>query len=188
MEATASDIAQQDSVKTAKIKVIRNHQFILIFRSRLCRMIKKRGQAPVQFGAIEFQSRCVIGAVPGTGHARGLRLGGSRDLRLRRLRDQGARWIGVGSMWSHRRYVRARRPTLRQEATAASRAVTTLTPHPPAPASGRGGGRVSISCAVTYVGNAGKALCAKQPNSRFFCKIPYPLRLDASSALIHGPM
>jgi hypothetical protein len=147
-----------------------------------------RGQAPVQFGAIGFQSRCVIGAVPGTGHARGLRLGGSRDLRLRRLRDQGARWIGVGSMWSHRRYVRARRPTLRQEATAASRAVTTLTPHPPAPASGRGGGRVSISCAVTYVGNAGKALCAKQPNSRFFCKIPYPLRLDASSALIHGPM
>ena len=42
-------------------------------------LIKKRGQAPVQFGAIGFQSRCQIGAVPGTGHARGLRLGGSRD-------------------------------------------------------------------------------------------------------------
>ena len=27
---------------------------------------------------------------------------------------------------------------------------------------------------MTYVGNVGKALCAKQPNSRFFCKIPYP--------------
>jgi hypothetical protein len=79
MEATASDIAQQDSVKTAKIKVIRNHQFILIFRSRLCRMIKKRGQAPVQFGAIGFQSRSVIGAVPSAGHARRLRTCGSRD-------------------------------------------------------------------------------------------------------------
>jgi hypothetical protein len=42
-------------------------------------LIKKRGQAPVQFDAIEFQSRCVIGEVPGTGHARGLRLGGLRD-------------------------------------------------------------------------------------------------------------
>ena len=42
-------------------------------------LIKKRGQAPVQFDAIGFQSRCVIGAGPGTGHARGLRLGGSRD-------------------------------------------------------------------------------------------------------------
>ena len=34
-------------------------------------------------------------AVLSTGHARGLRLGGSRD-RLRRLRDQGARWFWVG--------------------------------------------------------------------------------------------
>jgi hypothetical protein len=32
-------------------------------------------------------------AVLSTGHARGLRLGGSRDLRLRRLSDQGARWF-----------------------------------------------------------------------------------------------
>ena len=49
-------------------------------------------------------------------------------------------------------------------------------PHPPSPCSRQRarGGRVSISCAVTYVGNVGKALCAKQPNSRFFCKIPYP--------------
>ena len=39
-------------------------------------LIKKRGQAPVQFDAIEFQSRCVIGEVPGTGYARSLRLGG----------------------------------------------------------------------------------------------------------------
>ena len=36
--------------------------------------------------------------MPGTGHARGLRLSGSRDLRLRRLRDQGARWFGVGML------------------------------------------------------------------------------------------
>jgi hypothetical protein len=42
-------------------------------------LIEKRGQAPVQFGAIGFHSRCVIGAVPGAGDARGLRLGGSRD-------------------------------------------------------------------------------------------------------------
>jgi hypothetical protein len=35
-------------------------------------------------------------AVLSTGHARGLRLGGSRDLRLRRLSDQGARWFGIG--------------------------------------------------------------------------------------------
>ena len=41
-------------------------------------LIKKLGQDPVQLGAIGFQSRCVIGAVPGSGHARGLRLGGSR--------------------------------------------------------------------------------------------------------------
>ena len=40
-------------------------------------LIKKQGQAPVQLGAIGFQSRCVIGAVPGTGHARGLRPCGS---------------------------------------------------------------------------------------------------------------
>ena len=42
-------------------------------------LIEKRGQAPVQFDAIGFQSRCVIGAVPGTGHARGLRLAGHGD-------------------------------------------------------------------------------------------------------------
>ena len=41
-------------------------------------LIKKWGQAPVQFDAIGFHSRCVIVAVPGAGHARGLRLGGSR--------------------------------------------------------------------------------------------------------------
>ena len=40
-------------------------------------MEKNRGAAPGQSGTIGFQSRCVIGAVPGTGHARGLRLGGS---------------------------------------------------------------------------------------------------------------
>ena len=47
------------------------------------------------------------------------------------------------------------------------RAVTTLTPHPPASASGRGGGRVFISSGVTYVGNVGKALraeTAEQPD------------------------
>lgn len=48
-------------------------------------LIEKRGQAPVQFGVIGFQSRCVIGAVPGTSDARGLRLDGSRAIRLRRL-------------------------------------------------------------------------------------------------------
>ena len=57
------------------------------------------------------------------------------------------------------------------------RAVTTLTPLlRPA----RGGGRVFVSCAVTYVGNVGKALCAKQPNSRIFCKIPYSERSPLS--------
>ena len=47
---------------------------------------------------VGFQSRCVIGAVLSTGHARGLRLGGSRDLRLRRLRDQGAQWVLSGNV------------------------------------------------------------------------------------------
>ena len=78
-------------------------------------------------------------AVPGTGHARGLRLGGSPGSPAAFERSGCAVGFEWECWWSHQRYVRARRPTLRQEAAAASRAVTTLTPHPPAPASGRGG-------------------------------------------------
>ena len=66
-------------------------------------LIKKRGQAPVQLGVIGFQSRCVIGAVPGTGHARGLRLGGSRR-RLQRLASSGS-WCRM--RWFLSRYVLA---------------------------------------------------------------------------------
>ncbi len=65
-------------------------------------LIKKRGQAPVQFDAIGFQSRCVIGAVPGAGHACGLRLGGSRGIRLRRLASGGSR---CGKRWFLSRYI-----------------------------------------------------------------------------------
>ena len=64
-------------------------------------LIEKRGQAPVQFGAIGIQSSYVIGAVPGTGHAGGLRLGGSRG-HLRRLRS-GRSWCGM--RWVLSRYI-----------------------------------------------------------------------------------
>jgi hypothetical protein len=47
-----------------------------------------RGRRPRQ----QCKRGAFIGAVPGTGHARGLRPCGSRD-RLRRLMDQGARWF-----------------------------------------------------------------------------------------------
>ena len=53
------------------------------------------GQAPVavrDWVPIEVRDL----AMPGYCHARGLRLGGSRDLRLQRLRDQAARWFGIG--------------------------------------------------------------------------------------------
>ena len=66
-------------------------------------LIKKRGQAPVQFDAIEFQPICVIGAVQGTGHARGLRLGGSRDPTA--AFASGGSWCGM--RWLLSRYVLA---------------------------------------------------------------------------------
>ena len=58
--------------------------------------MKKPGTAPDLlvrgWVPIEVQNLAVLS----TGHARGLRLGGSRDLRLQRLRDQAARWFGIG--------------------------------------------------------------------------------------------
>jgi len=179
-------------------------------------------------------------AMPGTGHARGLRPCGSRD-RLRRLSDQAARWFGIGknmvsstlragseahttpgsnSSLTRGHHPHPPSPCSRQRARGGRVSISCAVtyggnvgkalcakqpnsrifckipypsghhPHSPSPCSRQRarGGRVSISCAVTYVGNLGKALCAKQPNSRIFCKIHYPLRLAASSALIHGPM
>ena len=89
-----------------------------------------RGRRPRSQCAIGFRSRCVNGAMPGTGHARGLRLSGSRDPPAPFEGSGGALDLSRNVRWSHRRCVRARRPTLRQEAAAASREVT-----PPSPCS-----------------------------------------------------